>query len=95
MSLDAKRLNFFERYLSLWFLICMVVGVAVGKLLPGATASLNKLEGQPRIESGAEKTPQVFNLARSSWLYVALAGLYSLLDRSACRRCSKRGGHLQ
>ena len=32
-----KRLNFFERYLSLWVLICMVVGVAFGKLLPGAT----------------------------------------------------------
>jgi ACR3 family arsenite transporter len=40
----AKRLNFFERYLSLWVLICMVVGVALGKLLPAATAALSKLE---------------------------------------------------
>jgi len=40
----AKRLNFFERYLSLWVLICMIVGVAFGKLLPGATAALSKLE---------------------------------------------------
>lgn len=40
----VKRLNVFERYLSLWVLICMVVGVAVGKLLPGATTSLSKLE---------------------------------------------------
>jgi len=39
-----KRLNFFERYLSLWVLACMVVGVALGKLLPGATAALSKLE---------------------------------------------------
>jgi len=39
-----KRLNFFERYLSLWVLLCMVVGVAFGKLLPGATATLSKLE---------------------------------------------------
>jgi ACR3 family arsenite transporter len=44
MITPAKRLNFFERYLSLWVLVCMVVGVTVGKLLPGATASLSKLE---------------------------------------------------
>jgi ACR3 family arsenite transporter len=45
MSATAvKRLNFFERYLSLWVLACMVVGVAIGKLLPGATAALSKLE---------------------------------------------------
>lgn len=39
-----KRLNFFERYLSLWVLVCMVIGVAFGKLLPNVTASLSKLE---------------------------------------------------
>ena len=39
-----KRLNLFERYLSLWVLICMVVGVALGKLLPGAVAALSGLE---------------------------------------------------
>src|ERR1051325_11168761 len=43
-SQSPKRLNFFERYLSMWVLICMVVGVAFGKLLPGATATLSKLE---------------------------------------------------
>jgi len=45
MSTPApKRLNFFERYLSLWVLACMIVGVAIGKLLPGATAALSRLE---------------------------------------------------
>jgi len=39
-----KRLNFFERYLSLWVLVCMVVGVALGKLLPGFVAALSQLE---------------------------------------------------
>ena len=32
-----KRLNFFERYLTLWVGLCMVAGVALGKLLPGLT----------------------------------------------------------
>ena len=44
VSPAPKRLNFFERYLSLWVLICMVVGVALGKLLPGAISALSKLE---------------------------------------------------
>ena len=41
---EPKRLAFFERYLTVWVLVCMVVGVAFGKLLPGVTASLSKLE---------------------------------------------------
>lgn len=39
-----KRLAFFERYLTVWVLLCMVVGVTFGKLLPGITSRLSKLE---------------------------------------------------
>lgn len=39
-----KRLNFFERYLPIWVLICMVVGVAMGKLLPSITAAMSRME---------------------------------------------------
>jgi ACR3 family arsenite transporter len=39
-----KHLAFFERYLTVWVLVCMVVGVAFGKLLPGVTSALSKLE---------------------------------------------------
>ncbi|MEJ5239112.1 MAG: ACR3 family arsenite efflux transporter [Limisphaera sp.] len=38
------RLNFFERYLSLWVLLCMGVGVALGKLLPDTVTALSQLE---------------------------------------------------
>ena len=31
----GKRMNVFERYLSLWVAACMVLGVAIGKLAPG------------------------------------------------------------
>lgn len=41
---EPKRLGFFERYLTVWVLLCMVVGVAMGKLLPGVAASLSRLE---------------------------------------------------
>lgn len=43
-SKAPKRLNFFERYLSLWVLLCMVIGIALGKLLPGAVNSLSGME---------------------------------------------------
>jgi arsenite transporter len=39
-----KRLDFFERYLTVWVLLCMGAGIALGKLLPELTANLSKLE---------------------------------------------------
>ena len=39
-----KRLNLFERYLSAWVAACMIVGVAVGKLMPSLTTALRQLE---------------------------------------------------
>ncbi|MDD2714941.1 MAG: ACR3 family arsenite efflux transporter [Candidatus Wallbacteria bacterium] len=44
MEQTAKRLNFFERYLTLWVLVCMLVGVGFGKLLPGAVTALSRIE---------------------------------------------------
>jgi len=43
-STAPKRLAFFERYLTVWVLVCMIVGVAFGKVLPGVTATLSKME---------------------------------------------------
>jgi ACR3 family arsenite transporter len=39
-----KRLAFFERYLTIWVLVCMIVGVALGRLLPNLTATLSQLQ---------------------------------------------------
>lgn len=39
-----KRLNAFERYLSLWVGACMVVGVLIGKMLPGLINNLRRFE---------------------------------------------------
>lgn len=40
----AKRLNVFERYLTLWVGLCMLGGVLVGKALPGFVSALRGLE---------------------------------------------------
>jgi ACR3 family arsenite transporter len=44
MNQSAKRLNFFERYLSFWVLACMLIGVALGRAAPGAVAAVSRLE---------------------------------------------------
>ena len=41
---QAKRLNPFERYLTLWVALCMVIGVALGKSMPGFVQNLRSLE---------------------------------------------------
>jgi len=39
-----RRLSVFERYLSLWVALCIVAGVAVGKLAPGLVGALSRVE---------------------------------------------------
>ena len=39
-----KRLDFFERYLSLWVALCIVIGIGFGKVFPGVVDSLSKME---------------------------------------------------
>ena len=41
---EVRRLNVFERYLTLWVAICMGVGIGLGKLLPGVVDALRRLE---------------------------------------------------
>jgi arsenite transporter len=41
---NTVGIGFFEKYLSLWVLLCMVVGVAVGVFLPGIPAFLSQFE---------------------------------------------------
>lgn len=40
----ASGIGFFQKYLSLWVALCMVVGVLIGKFIPGIPTFLNKFE---------------------------------------------------
>jgi len=42
--MTSKQMSFFDKYLTVWVAICMAVGVALGKLIPDAVASLRSLE---------------------------------------------------
>ena len=37
-------IGFFERYLTVWVVLCIVVGVALGHVMPSAFAAVAKLE---------------------------------------------------
>ena len=39
--LRTKNLNIFERYLTLWVALCIVAGIVLGKIAPGAAKSLD------------------------------------------------------
>ena len=41
---SEKRLDFFERYLSVWVALCILIGIGFGKLLPGVVAAMSKME---------------------------------------------------
>lgn len=41
---EVRRLNIFERYLSLWVALCMVAGIALGKIAPQFISALRRLE---------------------------------------------------
>lgn len=45
--MEAKKssgIGFFEKYLTLWVILCMVAGVLIGRFLPGVPAFLGKFE---------------------------------------------------
>ena len=37
-------ISFFQRYLSIWVVACMILGVLIGRYLPGIPAFLNRFE---------------------------------------------------
>ena len=41
---NNSPINFFQRYLTIWVLLCMIAGVAIGHFLPAVPAALGKME---------------------------------------------------
>jgi len=41
---ETKSLNLFERYLTLWVAVCMVVGIVLGRMFPAAVNVIRSLE---------------------------------------------------
>ena len=44
VKVPDKKMNIFERYLTVWVAVCMVLGVFLGKVFPGAITQLQSWE---------------------------------------------------
>lgn len=44
MTIEKKKISFFESYLTLFVLLCMVIGVLIGKYIPDIPTFLNQFE---------------------------------------------------
>ncbi len=44
MSKEKSAINVFQKYLTVWVILCMVIGILIGKYLPGIPAFLNQFE---------------------------------------------------
>ena len=44
MDDQNKGINTFQRYLSVWVMLCMVIGVLIGRFIPAIPAALGKFQ---------------------------------------------------
>jgi ACR3 family arsenite transporter len=78
---SEKRLNIFERYLTLWVGLCMVAGVAIGKLLPGLVDSLRSLE----LGTGSQ-----VNVPMAILIWLMIVPMMMKVDFASVRNVGKR-----
>ncbi len=77
----TKRLNVFERYLSLWVAACMVVGVILGKLMPGLIDNMRRME----FGSGSQ-----INIPIAVLIWLMIIPMMMKVDFAAIRNVGKR-----
>ena len=63
MTAVEQKIGFFERYLSLWVALCMILGMGLGETLPGLIAYLRQME----IVPGSQINPAIAILI---WLMI-------------------------
>ena len=76
-----KRLNLFERYLTVWVGLCMAAGVAIGKGLPSLTGAIRGLE----IGQGTQ-----VNLPIAFLIWLIIIPMMMKVDFASVRNVGKR-----
>jgi ACR3 family arsenite transporter len=80
-QVGQKRLNLFERYLTLWVGMCMVAGLLAGKLLPGLIVVLRGME----FGSGSQ-----INVPIAVLIWLMIIPMMMKVDFSSVRNVGKR-----
>ena len=81
IEITEKKLNFFERYLSLWVAACMIVGILLGKLVPGLVDGLRRLE----FAQGSQ-----INVPIAVLIWLMIIPMMMKVDFTAIRNVGKR-----
>jgi ACR3 family arsenite transporter len=81
MSSDTRRLDFFERYLSVWVLLCMALGLALGILEPDLTTSLAALEFGEGSQVNIPIAVLIWLMIYPMMLKIDFGGIRSVLSR--------------
>jgi len=81
----AKKMNVFERYLSVWVALCMIAGVGLGKLLPDLVGRLQ------RIEAGEGSH---INVPIAILIWLMIYPMMLKIDFSSILRVGRRPGGL-
>ncbi len=76
-----KRLHYFERYLTVWVGLCMIVGVLVGKVLPDSIDQLRKLE----FGAGSQ-----INIPIAVLIWLMIVPMMMKVDFASIRNVGKR-----
>ena len=79
--MPSKRLNVFERYLSLWVALCMVAGVMLGKTVPVL------MDGLRRLEFGAGSQ---INVPIAALIWLMITPMMMKVDFGAVRDVGRR-----
>ena len=82
---QLKRLNFFERYLSIWVALCIVVGVGLGQTFPQLVQSLRSAE----FGEGSH-----INLPIAVLIWLMIVPMMMKVDLTALRQVGQRPGGL-
>lgn len=78
---SRKRLNVFERFLSLWVGLCMVAGVLLGRAAPGLIDGLRRLE----FAEGSQ-----INVAIAILIWLMITPMMMKVDFGAIRQVGRR-----
>lgn len=76
-----RRLNYFERYLSLWVGLCMLAGVLTGKAIPGAIEQLRGME----FGAGSQ-----INIPIAVLIWLMIVPMMMKVDFASIRNVGKR-----
>jgi len=82
----TQGIGFFEKYLTIWVLLCMAAGILIGKFLPGIPAFLGRFEYDVWLDFDRSDIKEWFTKANLS--NIKIEDLNEQCCCDSCESCS-------